>query len=83
VYIAVIARQSPPGSIGLATGGSLSVTYSGVIFTPPAFAALHDQFALSYGSAFALLSLVTAMGIGCVVLARRASVASRPRPAGA
>lgn len=72
VYIAVIARLSPPGSIGLATGGSLSATYAGVIVMPPAFAALHDQFGLSYGNAFALLSLVTALGIGCVVLVRRA-----------
>jgi MFS family permease len=79
VYIAVIARQSPPGSIGLATGGSLSVTYAGVIVTPPAFAALHDHFALSYGSAFALLSLVTALGIACVVLARRAAISLRAR----
>ncbi len=72
VYIAVIARLSPPGSIGLATGGSLTATYAGVIVTPPAFAALHGQFGLSYGSAFALLSLVTALGVGCVVLVRRA-----------
>jgi hypothetical protein len=48
------------------------VTYAGVIVTGPAFAALHDQFHLSYGNAFAVLSLVTVLGIGCVVLARQA-----------
>ena len=68
--------MSPPGSIGLATGGSLSATYAGVIVTPPAFAALHGHFGLSYGSAFALLSLVTALGVGCIVLARHAYAAA-------
>ena len=76
VYIAVIARQCPPGSIGLATGGSLTFTYAGVVATPPAFAALHDRLGFSYGTAFALLALVTAVGIGCVWLARRAVLRS-------
>ncbi len=75
VYIAAIARHSPPGGIGLATGGSLTVTYAGVIVAPPAFATLHERLALSYGSAFALLSLFTALGVACVVMARRAAAA--------
>jgi MFS family permease len=73
VYIAVIARQAPPGGIGLATGASLSVTYSGVIFIPPAFAALHDRAGWTYGSAFTLLAVVTILGIACVAAARRAA----------
>ena len=75
VYIAMIARLSPPGGIELATGGSLTVTYAGVIVVPPAFATLHERLALSYGSAFALLSLFTALGVACVVMARRAAAA--------
>lgn len=71
VYIAVIARQAPPGGIGLATGGSLAVTYAGSIFLPPGFAALHDQLGLSYAAAYAALTLVTAVGIACIVQARR------------
>ncbi len=71
VFMAVIVRQSPPGSIGIATGGSLSVTYAGIVVTPPAFAALHDQLDVSYGAGYALLSLVTAVGIACVFQARR------------
>ncbi len=70
VYIAVIARQAPPGSVGLATGGSLAVTYTGSIVTPPAFAALHDQMGMSYGGAFAMLAFVTAVGIACIARAR-------------
>ena len=74
VYIAAIARRAPPGTIGLATGGSLFVTYSGSIVIPPAFAALHDRMGLSYGEAFALLTLITALGIGCIAMAWRARI---------
>lgn len=74
VFIAAIARRAPPGTIGLATGGSLFVTYAGVIVTPPAFSAVHDQLGLTYGTAFALLSVVSVLGIGCVLMAWRARV---------
>ena len=74
VYIAAIARRAPAGTIGLATGGSLFVTYAGVIVTPPAFAALHDRFAMSYGSVFGLLGVVTLLGIACVAMAWRARI---------
>jgi len=70
VYIAAIARRAPAGTIGLATGGSLFVTYSGSIVIPPAFAAMHDRFGLTYGAAFAALTFVTALGIACVAMAR-------------
>jgi hypothetical protein len=53
-------------------GGSLVWTYAGVIVVPPAFAALHDRTGLTYGMGFALLSIVSLVGVGCVVLARRA-----------
>jgi len=73
VFMAVLSRLSPPGDVGFAVGGSLVLTYAGVIVVPPAFAALHDKAGLSYGSGFALLSLVTLAGVACVWLARRAS----------
>lgn len=71
VYMAAVARQSPPGSIGIATGGSLSITYAGIIVGPSAFAALHDQLGLSYGDGIALLALLTALGVACLFRARR------------
>jgi fucose permease len=73
VFMAVLSRLSPPGDVGFAVGGSLVLTYAGVIVVPPVFAALHDKAGLSYGSGFALLSLVTLAGVACVRLARRAS----------
>lgn len=78
VYMAVLSRLSPPGHVGFAVGGSLVLTYAGVIVVPPLFSALHDHAGLSYAAGFALLSLVTLLGVGCVWLARRAS-ASAPR----
>jgi MFS family permease len=71
VFIAVIARQSEPHEVAVATGGTLVITYAGVIVGPTLFAALHQHGDLSYGASYALLSLVTAAGIACVAQARR------------
>jgi len=71
VFIAVIARQSAPHEVGMATGGTLVFTYAGVMVGPSLFGALHDHAGLSYGGSFALLALVTAAGVACVVQARR------------
>jgi len=73
VYIATVARQAPSGSIGLATGGSLSVTYAGVIVMPPILAALHDRAGWSYGAIFAFSGTAAMLGIACVLAARRAA----------
>lgn len=70
VFVAVVARQAPPGQIGVATGGSLVVTYSGILFGPAAFAAAHSA-GLSYGSGFAVLGVVSAVGVAGVLWARR------------
>lgn len=70
VFMAVIARQVPRQDIGIATGGSLGITYAGVIAGPTAFALLHDEVGVSYGGGYALLALVTAVGIACVIRAR-------------
>jgi MFS family permease len=75
VFMAAVARQSPPASIGVATGGALSITYAGIIVGPSAFAALHDRLDVSYGEGFALLALVTTLGVGCLLRARRHAAA--------
>lgn len=80
VYMALISRLSPPGSVSFATGGSLVWTYAGVILIPPGFAALHGRLQLGYGTGFALLSLVTLLGVVCVVLARRAAARTQRSP---
>jgi len=70
VFVAVIARQAPAGHIGIATGGSLVVTYAGILFGPAAFAAAHAA-GMSYGSGFAVLGVVSAVGVAGVLRARR------------
>jgi len=76
VFIAVIARQSTPQEVGDATGGSLVITYAGVIVGPSVFAVLHDHAGLSYGASYVLLALISAVGIACVVQARKARATS-------
>lgn len=71
VFMAVIVRQSKPEAVALATGGSLTITYVGIVIGPAAFAALHDTAGLAYSSGFALLGLLILAGIACLVLARR------------
>lgn len=77
VYMAVLSRLSPPGTVSFAVGGSLVWTYAGVIVVPPAFAAMHDRVGLSYGTGFALLAIVSLLGVGCVAMARRAVARAR------
>jgi MFS family permease len=71
VFMAVIVRQSRPEAVALATGGSLTVTYVGITIGPALFALLHDKAGFAYAEGYALLGLVTALGIGCLALARR------------
>jgi MFS family permease len=73
VFIAVIARQSAPHQVGMATGGTLVITYAGVMAGPSLFGALHTHASLSYGASFALTAIVTAAGVACVYKARRAA----------
>jgi len=40
VYLAEVARQAPPGQASVATGGTLAITFLGVVMGPPAFGAL-------------------------------------------
>lgn len=68
VYLAEVARQAPPGKAGLATGGTLSITFLGVVLGPPAFGAVSALFG-TYRAGFGLLAVPLA---GCaIVLWRR------------
>jgi MFS family permease len=80
VFIAVIARQSAPQEVGMATGGTLVFTYAGVMAGPSLFGALHAHGGLTYGASYALTALVTAAGVACVYQARRSLQLKRPPP---
>jgi MFS family permease len=53
VVLAEIARQAPKGQAGVATGGTLCITFLGVMVGPPLFgvlASLLSSYGLSYGA---------------------------------
>lgn len=56
VYLAEVARQAPPGLAGVATGGTLAITFLGVVLGPPLFGAVSSAFG-SYRAGFAALAL--------------------------
>ncbi|MDM0107666.1 MFS transporter [Variovorax sp. J22R24] len=60
VYLAEAARQAPPGQASIATGGTLAVTYFGVVLGPPVFGLLATLFG-SYRAGFVALALATAV----------------------
>ena len=73
VYLAEVARRAPPGMAGIATGGTLAITFLGVVLGPPVFGAVSASLgSLRFGYA-ALALPVLVCGI---VLLR-----SRTRPA--
>ena len=72
VYLAEVARRAPPGQAGVATGGTLTFTFMGVVLGPPVFGLLSDAFG-SYQAGFAAL-----VGVAVVALLLLAWVARRP-----
>ncbi|MCD6076768.1 MAG: putative transporter [Ramlibacter sp.] len=68
VYLAEVARQAPAGMAGLATGGTLAITFLGVVLGPPLFGAVSGLFG-SYQAGFAALAVP--LGVIAFVLMRR------------
>ncbi len=64
VYLAEVARQAPPGQAGIATGGTLAMTFLGVVVGPPLFGAVAAASG-SYGLAYAMLAVPAGL---CVLL---------------
>lgn len=63
VYLAEVARLSPPGMAGVVTGGTLFFTYSGVVVGPPAVAAVISvtgSFAVAFGAVSVMILAVAA-----------------------
>ena len=56
VYLAEVARQAPAGMAGVATGGTLAITFLGVVLGPPLFGAISGAFG-SYQAGFAGLAV--------------------------
>ena len=69
IYLAEIARFSPPGKVGAATGGSLVLAFSGVLVGPSLFAVAYSGIG-SYGTTFGLLGVAAVAGMVTAALAR-------------
>lgn len=75
VYLAEVARQAPPGQASIATGGTLAMTFMGVVVGPPLFGLIATGVG-SYGLAYA--SLIVPSGI-CLWLLWRYRAAFKPK----
>ncbi|MDB5956326.1 MFS transporter [Ramlibacter sp.] len=74
VYLAEVARQAPAGLAGLATGGTLAITFLGVVLGPPLFGALSALFG-SYRAGF--IAVAVPLALAAAALWR---IALRPAP---
>lgn len=66
-FLAEVARLAPAQSVSAATGGSLFLVNIGKFIGPILFT-LAYQVTGSYGSAFALMAVPSAVGLACVLL---------------
>lgn len=57
VFLAEIARQAPKGQAGVATGGTLCITFLGVMVGPPLFGVLASVLS-SYGLSYGVLAVL-------------------------
>ncbi len=75
VFLAECARRSPPGQVGVATGGAMALNFAGVVVGPAAFSTVYKMTG-SYTATFGWLTLAAAMGL---VFLLRAQHAARQR----
>jgi predicted MFS family arabinose efflux permease len=73
VYLAEVARRAPPGMAGIATGGTLAITFLGVVLGPPVFGAVSAAFG-SYRIGYAGLAIPVLL-CGIVLLRTRPKAA--------
>jgi MFS family permease len=68
VYLAEVARQAPSGMAGMATGGTLAITFLGNVLGPPLFGGIAG---LSGSYAAGFLALCVPLALCAAALARR------------
>ena len=75
VYLAEVARQAPAGMAGVATGGTLAITFFGVMLGPPLFGGVSSLFG-SYRAGFTALALPLCVSAFVLWRTPRAAAAS-------
>ena len=76
VFYGSLANLSPSGTVGLITGGALSVFYLGIIVGPSVIAAVYSVLG-SYTASFSLVALIAIAGTVSLYAARRAEQTDR------
>ncbi|MCB1755941.1 MAG: MFS transporter [Gammaproteobacteria bacterium] len=62
VFIAEVVRSAPAGKAGIATGGTLTLTFAGVVLGPSLYAMIHGFFD-SYAATFLALAVFPVIGV--------------------
>lgn len=65
LYIAEVARRSPPGQVSIATGGAMVWNFAGILAGPTAFTLMYEllgNYALTYGT-MALMAAVVFLAL--------------------
>lgn len=70
IYLAEVAKHSPVGQVGAATGGSLSITYTGILMGSPLFILIYNNMD-SYAQTFGILAIPSLLGVVFAFLAKR------------
>ncbi len=73
VYLAEVARQAPKGQASMATGGTLAMTFLGVVIGPPLFGLVAGTFG-SYSLAYATLIIPAGLCLWLLLRYRSAFV---------
>ncbi|RYY86234.1 MAG: MFS transporter, partial [Comamonadaceae bacterium] len=60
IYLAEVARQAPPGKAGIATGGTLAITFLGNLVGPPVFGGISGAFG-TYRAGYMALAVPLAL----------------------
>ncbi|PLC50821.1 MFS transporter [Pollutimonas subterranea] len=74
VYLAEVARQAPKGQASMATGGTLAMTFLGVVIGPPLFGLVAGSFG-SYSLAYATLIVPAGLCLWLLLRYRSAFIA--------
>lgn len=80
IFLAEVARHSPPGMVGVATGGALVWNFGGILVGPALFATVCNWTG-SYTTAYGWLAPIAVLGLWFIVLARRSLRGASVQPA--
>lgn len=67
LWLAEVARAAPAGEVGLATGGVLALTFSGIVLGPASFATAYRAIG-SYAHTYGVFSVLSFLGVAVLIL---------------